>query len=793
MYDIDVTLVDGTHKNYPSGFHVVQGVLPDVWVDIIGRNVWRNGRPFNFLITYGNNGNVDAKGVPLYLVISGDTLIDVQTNFNIKAPVTGDAQWLADSIPTYYNYSRLGNDYGQFRVYPLYLPVVRPGEIKSLSFSIRNISSQSLGFRAYTTLPYYASPLNEDVRECAEGLIDEVFEEITEDITQVLPGVGCVVGAYDAGSAIVDYLNGEEGIGSTAWNVVSGLTNCAELIPAVGGAKLVKTIITVGVDAVNAGINAYNCGKALEPKDEDQHNSEPVNSYDPNEKIGPSNYQNLEHDFNYAIYFENKETASAAAQQVFIFDTLDVASFNLASFEFGGFGWADIFQPNTAIDKSHLHEFVDLRPAKNLVIEIAGQLNLTNGVVTWIFTSLDPETMQLTEDPILGFLDPNDFSGRGQGFVQYNVAPLGSLETGHEILNSATIIFDFNPPITTNTWQNTIDLIAPVSEVVGLPDNTIQPGFDVTWVGRDSLISGIDYYKVFVKENDGDFVLWLSNYRDTVAHFTGYSENWYSFFTVAVDSAGNEEPRPAIADDSTYVFFTYYQPTIDIASQNISCAGSSDGAIVASIIGGNTPFTILINGEDASNETLNLSAGTYQLTIINALQMTEIDTLIQIVSPDPLQAELITTALSASNLCDGSIEVSPTGGLSPYTIAWANPANETAFTLNNLCEGVYTATITDSNGCTVDISSISISVNVSEKPDGTRNLSVSPNPASNSVTISVTDKYLGMRYTITDDNGKTVRLGTITSKSTQLDISSLANGNYLIKVGNDSEKLLKRQ
>lgn len=790
VYDVFLILEDGSHKIYPDAFTVTEGVLPDVWVDIVGRNVWRNGRPFNFLVTYGNTGNVDAKGVPLYIIIKGDTLIDIQKNFNMLAPDNADAEWLADSIPTHFNFDVLGGEAGEFIVMPFYIPVITPGEIGTLSFSLTNLGIDSLEFTAYTTQPYYASPLNSDVSECLTGLLNAGMDEALSGIVDAIPGVECLMGSYDAGSAIMNYLDGGAGAGSTAWNVISGFSGCASLIPAVGGAKLAKTIITTGIDAVNAGINAYNCGKALTPKKPVQQKSKPVNSYDPNEKVGPSNFQNLGHDFNYAVYFENLETASAAAQQVMIFDTLDINTLDVNSFEFGGIGFGSIFRENTAIDKSHLNLEIDLRPEKDLILGVSGEINIETGVATWQFTSLDPATMQLTEDPILGFLDPNDDTGRGQGFVQYNVAPLATLQTGDSILNSATIIFDYNSPIVTNTWTNTIDLVAPISAVVGLPDEINQPGFDVSWNGADPEISGVESYRVFVKENDGEYVLWLDNYQDTVAHFTGYTETWYSFYTVAKDSAGNVEEEPIFADDSTYVFFTYYEPTIYLGSTNVQCAGNADGLIDLTVEGGNQPFTFELNGQPSDGNLTGLAPGNYHLVITNDLQMIDLDTMIVITEPTQLIAQNTIIPASAGGACDGEIQVVVEGGTGDYSIVWNDPNESSVFTLSNLCAGNYSAVITDSNGCEINIDAVTVGVGISEIKNEL-GLRVTPNPATTSINIQISSNNIGKKYRIFDAAGKQVSSGKLQTQNTLIDISNLSKGVYQIEVNNESLSFIK--
>ena len=49
------------------------------------------------------------------------------------------------------------------------------------------------------------------------------------------------------------------------------------------------------------------------------------------------------------------------------------------------------------------------------------------------------------------------------------------------------------------------------------------------------------------------------------------------------------------------------------------------------------------------------------------------------------------------NNCNGTASATPTSGTSPYNYSW-NPNGNTQ-TITNLCEGTYTVTVTDANGC----------------------------------------------------------------------------------------------
>jgi gliding motility-associated-like protein len=143
---------------------------------------------------------------------------------------------------------------------------------------------------------------------------------------------------------------------------------------------------------------------------------------------------------------------------------------------------------------------------------------------------------------------------------------------------------------------------------------------------------------------------------------------------------------------------------------NISCFGGSDGEMNATVNGGSAPYIYQWQGPSGPlSGTTTLSgayAGTYSLTITdaNACVITSSITLLQ-----PGEALTVSAALSefgehnitCAGATDGSIALTITGGSGGYTISWAGPngfvssdANITALTA-----GVYTASVTDLNGC----------------------------------------------------------------------------------------------
>jgi len=73
------------------------------------------------------------------------------------------------------------------------------------------------------------------------------------------------------------------------------------------------------------------------------------------------------------------------------------------------------------------------------------------------------------------------------------------LTTGIAISAAATIVFDENQPISTSTWTNTIDSVAPTSSVTALAATQSTTMINLNWSGSDNTGgSGIASYQILV-------------------------------------------------------------------------------------------------------------------------------------------------------------------------------------------------------------------------------------------------------------------------------------------------------
>ncbi|MBI3851080.1 MAG: hypothetical protein HY298_12505 [Verrucomicrobia bacterium] len=97
------------------------------------------------------------------------------------------------------------------------------------------------------------------------------------------------------------------------------------------------------------------------------------------------------------------------------------------------------------------------------------------------------------------------------------------------------------------------DTTPPTSAVTPLNEfNTTQ--FAVSWSGQDEEGgSGVASFDIFVSDDGGPFTPWLQNSHVTAGIYSGVAGHHYSFYSVAVDGAGNREAVPGAPDAQTTV------------------------------------------------------------------------------------------------------------------------------------------------------------------------------------------------------------------------------------------------
>ncbi len=194
-----------------------------------------------------------------------------------------------------------------------------------------------------------------------------------------------------------------------------------------------------------------------------------VHSLDPNEKagnagVGTAHYILAGDWLHYIVYFENKSTATAPAQEVFITDCLsEHLDWSTLRVEEAAFGDTTLVNPKESGSFTARATIADYRGTeKEWWAEVHTEMNAGQaGCLKVVLRTLDPETGDLPEDALAGLLPPENGTGRGQGHISFSVQARSDLAAGTVIKNSATIIFDTEQPIVTNEYANTVTNAAP--------------------------------------------------------------------------------------------------------------------------------------------------------------------------------------------------------------------------------------------------------------------------------------------------------------------------------------------
>lgn len=142
--------------------------------------------------------------------------------------------------------------------------------------------------------------------------------------------------------------------------------------------------------------------------------------------------------------------------------------------------------------------------------------------------------------------------------------------------------------------------------------------------------------------------------------------------------------------------------TIAIKS-NVKCHGGYGNATVT-VTGGAKPYKYSWSPSGGTQvKADSLLAGTYTVTVTDSNKCTVTAT-VTITQP-PVFTDTLTNTTATCGKNNGSATAAPAGGIKPYTYAWS-PSGQTTATASNLTAGAYIATVTDSNGCSVTLTTI---------------------------------------------------------------------------------------
>lgn len=220
---------------------------------------------------------------------------------------------------------------------------------------------------------------------------------------------------------------------------------------------------------------------------------------------------------------------------------------------------------------------------------------------------------------------------------------------------------------------------------------------------------------------------------------------------------------------------------------NVSCFGSQNGSITATVTGGTPPYTYEWSNGENSASINNLAAGYYAVRVIDASPLTDdVNAEITLTQPEPLSMEELTPYVynngynvSAFGACNGTITTNINGGTIPYTYRW-EPGQQTVMAPTNLCAQENVLIVTDANGCETNQGT---SLREPERDDWTMNGNWGSNP-SNQFIGTLDNKDLSFRTNNVErfrimGNGE-IKIGALAGNGERI-LTADPNGN--LKVG----------
>ncbi len=150
---------------------------------------------------------------------------------------------------------------------------------------------------------------------------------------------------------------------------------------------------------------------------------------------------------------------------------------------------------------------------------------------------------------------------------------------------------------------------------------------------------------------------------------------------------------------TTSVTITQPNPiTASPTATNINCYGESTGTINLAVSGGTPAYTFLWNDGNSNQNRTGMPAGTFSVRVTDALGCTKTSSATITQPAAALTLSKTQVDVHCYGNSTGSINLSVSGGTSPYAYLWTN--GSTTEDISGLSAGSYTASVTDNKGCT---------------------------------------------------------------------------------------------
>lgn len=144
---------------------------------------------------------------------------------------------------------------------------------------------------------------------------------------------------------------------------------------------------------------------------------------------------------------------------------------------------------------------------------------------------------------------------------------------------------------------------------------------------------------------------------------------------------------------------TELELSVSAETENINCAGGSNGTIDISVSGGTAPYSFVWSNGATTEDLTGISAGTYTVTITDASGCTTEQTF-TLTEPDGISiSNLMAENTNCANTTDGTVTATASGGTPPYLYSVNGTVFQTSALFENLAGGNYWFWVQDANYC----------------------------------------------------------------------------------------------
>lgn len=244
--------------------------------------------------------------------------------------------------------------------------------------------------------------------------------------------------------------------------------------------------------------------------------------------------------------------------------------------------------------------------------------------------------------------------------------------------------------------------------------------------------------------------------------------------------------------DTIVIFYPVFSTYIESEVLDVDCFGNATGAIDLDVIGGALPLIYDWDFGADTEDVTGLPVGDYTLTMTDDFGCVGVR-YFEINEPPVLELASVTTPISCFGVLDGGVDLTISGGTSPYSYEW--DTGEVTEDVVDLGAGDHAVVVTDANGCEIAAAFtftepseviaeyVVTPVNCFGNADGSINVEVSggtPGYSYDWITGEVTEDITGLiagtyGLTVTDENGCTEIIEVVVAEPEALVITGVTS------------------